>query len=285
MKSKTCDWPSVTVKKWDELEELLSIYHSFDDYFGKWSFRGQPKSEYTLAPALTRLLKEHGYNRSEGIKIEKLIFRELSQRRHMFPDLNGRNFKFGQFILDCSRLQHYGCPTRALDWSSSPYVALYFAVNQDFDSDGALFIFNSYAARRSRTELNDCRNEAFYWSEIDSDFFDLFYMAECTRRLSSQQGSFTFAQNIDKDHYSLIYQRFEKLGDLSKSNIFKIIIDKNSKMDFLFKLCRMNIRPDILMPDTFGFTQYLKDQIIIRKIDKSRLLENTAHVIEDQDLY
>jgi hypothetical protein len=36
--------------------------------------------------------------------------------------------------------QHYGVPTRLLDWSHDILIALYFACNSEPDSDGALFI-------------------------------------------------------------------------------------------------------------------------------------------------
>lgn len=42
-------------------------------------------------------------------------------------------------------MQHYSCPTRLLDWTLSPYVALYFAVEQSPESDGAVWFFPSSA--------------------------------------------------------------------------------------------------------------------------------------------
>lgn len=35
--------------------------------------------------------------------------------------------------------QHHGLPTRLLDWTHNPMVALYFAVNEEVDADGAVY--------------------------------------------------------------------------------------------------------------------------------------------------
>lgn len=55
-------------------------------------------------------------------------------------------------------MQHYGLPTRLLDWSESPLVALYFALSSDEDAkaDAAVWVLNPMKLNKKWVMENMC---------------------------------------------------------------------------------------------------------------------------------
>ena len=96
-----------------------------DGYNGPIWFRGQAVSEWKLEPTLMRLNPQppetHLLNR----------FKQNASLLIQDPPTG----EFGWLFL----MQHYRVPTRLLDWSESPLVALYFAVDSYYDKPGALW--------------------------------------------------------------------------------------------------------------------------------------------------
>jgi len=84
-------------------------------------YRGSGKYDYKLEPSLFR---HPNSDIIELLKLEKQLMTRFSQRGYPFI-----NKSFSDAWEKLFFMQHYGLPTRLLDWSESPYVALYFALD------------------------------------------------------------------------------------------------------------------------------------------------------------
>ena len=89
-------------------------------------FRGHSDSEWVAEPSIYR----------DGlVEKEHIIFREVIAS--MPEEFHALNSTFQKLV----KMQHYGLPTRLLDITTNPLVALYFACNEKSKQDGKVFAF------------------------------------------------------------------------------------------------------------------------------------------------
>ncbi|UUV26029.1 FRG domain-containing protein [Lysinibacillus sp. FN11] len=93
-------------------------------------FRGHTDSNYLSIPSVFR---NQGF-----IENEHIMFHEI-QVRCSTEMVNSKSY-----LEKLTSMQHYSLPTRLLDVTSSVMVALFFAVERNFEIDGELIIYNLY---------------------------------------------------------------------------------------------------------------------------------------------
>lgn len=97
-------------------------------------FRGESKFEYNLCPSILRVKKDgKEYN----------LLRYEKQMIESFLKLVPNEFNINENTIDLlSKMQHYGLPTRLIDFTFNPLVALYFAAISDYDCDGKIYVLS-----------------------------------------------------------------------------------------------------------------------------------------------
>lgn len=98
-------------------------------------FRGIADSKFDLLPGLSRIKNLDTDTESD------LLNGFLTRRPDAFAGLNDFDIM--------AKMQHYGLPTRLLDFSQNPLVALYFACESNSRKEGRVLCHNTYLKRDS----------------------------------------------------------------------------------------------------------------------------------------
>ena len=160
--------PKVTTVKGFIEKVLLSERETGSEVF----YRGHSKRRYKLEPSLFRKDDDGNYLYLEN---EHILYRELIVS-------NSADFQSDEYTLDrLVRMQHYSLPTRLLDITSNPLIALYFACKSSPDEDGEVIL------------LSMDRSEIKYF---DSD------VASCISNLARLPKGEKDNIHIDEEHFN-----------------------------------------------------------------------------------
>ncbi|QLC85423.1 FRG domain-containing protein [Priestia megaterium] len=266
-------WKEVQINDWQHYNEVISQLNSND-----WIYRGQSCVEWKIQTSLHReLLKFLKTDNKIGVEIERKMTAEFLSSFHLyssyiFKEPSSEDFnKWTEYRLEVlATMQHYGSPTRLLDWTHSPYIATFFALDGATD-EFCIYALNTNILERCNTEMfgsayNHNKSLAFYKRGTKDEFVFPYEPYQKNERLRKQQGLFLVPSVTDKNLDSILETYDIKDGMLWNEEVaFKYIFSKEHILDYWAKLKQMNITHETIYPGFEGFCKSLKLNILNHK--------------------
>lgn len=243
----------------NNIDELLKIINTYPNNF---AFRGQANFNWGLQSTLERIVPHHDKRRG---------FEEysLEQFRSKFK-IYSKGMEVPEKKLSwLSLMQHHGVPTRLLDFTTSPYIALYFAIESLIPIQGgslALYAIDYTALVERSCEYvlaRDLSFEAYSGSKnffkkceeafdrvLDNRSHDVLWFVDpvqLNNRLEQQAGTFLISGSFDKSIEELL-----NLEIYSDVRIEKLCISHEFYENIYALLRKVNIGPKNIYGDLHG---------------------------------
>ena len=261
----------IRVDSWSDLQEQLfegAWNPDLEKFRSPCAFRGLNDSRYELA---TRLVRLGGSFRD----LEQHLLRNFQKYSHR--DVVERDSAWHWLSV----AQHHGLPTRLLDWTFSPFVAMHFATasTEKMDCDGAIWAVNFDMAHRHLPELLGQKLDevgahvftvemlAEKVKSLDgldrlskTDFVVFFEPPSMDDRIINQFALFSVMSNAE----AILSDWLVDLPDLYR----KIVIPKELKWEVRDKLDQANITERVLFPGLDGLSSWLQRHYSPRPKDR-----------------
>ena len=252
----------IVVKTWLELQDAL-FNHSWDPQLSRFRsshvYRGAWNKDFNLNTSIMRIGSEYA-------KLEPHLLRNFRKYAH-YDAIPPGNAMWNWLAV----AQHHGLPTRLLDWTYSPYVALHFATADlsKYDLDACVICINyvktsEYLPVPLKKALEEEGSNVFTAEVLESvaptfkslenfqeeDFVIFLEPPSLDQRIVHQYALFSMMSNVKAD-LSTWLQRHPEL-------YFRVIIPAALKWEIRDKLDQANITERVLFPGLTGLSLWLK---------------------------
>lgn len=248
--------------------DLLSRLNKFPNHY---MFRGHADADWRLESSLERVLGKR-WSSEFAAKSEE---RSLDQFQSKFHLYDRENVQPKSKLSWLSIMQHYGVPTRLLDFTESPYVALYFALEtyspeskRDFAviavdytavMEKSLEYIRSREPNFAETRASVYRKQDVVFDEVvDGRGFDIAWIGEpreFNKRLDRQAGTFLLSGNPG-----------HKIQDVLDSAMYEGAVEKYVIPNVLYEptyalLRKMNLTSKSIYGDLQGLARSIRMEL------------------------
>lgn len=255
--------PTVVVSSWGQLIDELydsSWDHSIERFRSPFVFRGMGRCGTGLCSSLVRLAA----GRDDVARLEGHLLRNFKKYAH--ADAAAGDSVWNWLALAA----HHGLPTRLLDWTYSPFVALHFATENldDYDHDAVIWCVNHRETNRRlpaslRKLLDDEGSNVFTVEMLSSaaptleqlqrlsshDFVVFLEPPSLDSRIVNQFALFSLMSHPAHELDTWLEQQ----SDLAR----RIVIPAAMKWEVRDKLDQAGITERMLFPGLDGLTAWL----------------------------
>jgi len=240
----------VHIRSWNEFVALSSECDG-------WAFRGLPDADWQLLSSLSRYLHSFVPDKASWRQREERALRIFRRKAHNYlTDANA----LADDIRCLALMQHHGAPTRMLDFTKSPFVAAFFALNNT-NRSAAVFALDTptlwgaaprhdASLRREAIDPRVAGNFERYFAVNSKDIIWVGEPEAMDRRLVAQSGTFVVPGVLDKPLDEIIGQ-YQSGAPL----IRKFVLPPAVRAEAMLSLYRMNITHATLFPDLDGLAR------------------------------
>lgn len=258
----------------NDYRELFDLINSLEDNF---VYRGQSDANWGLESSLERILKDKWCS-DDVMKFENYSLQEFQSKFHIY---DRENIHPSSKLSWLSVMQHYGVPTRLLDFSESPYVALYFALEDydplicncfslySIDYSAVMDVSINYIKKLDSSFLEtkfsiEHKKDKIFEEIVDRLSCDILWISEPNRvnvRIDRQGGSFLLSGNKGKKIKEIIESPLYQNCKMYKYKI------SGSCYEGVYRVLRKaNVNSKCVYGDLSGMAKYIKNQMIFYSI-------------------
>ena len=265
----------LTETKISTIEELISSFNAFPNNF---IYRGHANAEWRLESSLERVVGAKWCS-AEARRFEEFSIGQFRSKFHLY---DRENIEPDSKLAWLAIMQHYGVPTRLLDFTESPYVALYFALEayQPLQKkDLAVFAVDYSAIMEASINYIKTKDADFVETRasvypkqdkvfdevVDRFAYDIAWVTEPKRhneRLDRQGGCFLVAGNRDSRIADVI-----EMALYDAANVTKFRLDHKLYPQIFALLRKMNLTSKGLYGDLDGLARAIRMQMQVYSLD------------------